>query len=126
MCFPDRYGGHMVSYVRQINGKVAAQCNCPFMLHDLKGRFISMAAKLGIQHHLTKRNYSITLATRTTPMNTSSFHRHPRSNGADHRRFLELMGADTLSTGASILAIGRIIDQSHLRKCWRRIWQPSL
>jgi integrase len=34
--FPGRYGGHMVSYIRQINSKVALQSGCEFCLHDLR------------------------------------------------------------------------------------------
>jgi integrase len=93
--FPGRYGGHMVSYIRQINSKVAAQSRCPFCLHDLRRTFISMGAKLGIQHHLTKRllNHIGDKDDTDEYIIISTEHlREPMEQIS--RRFLELMGAD--------------------------------
>lgn len=52
--FPGRYGGHMVSCLRVI-ARIAQMSQCKFTLHDLRRSFVSMAAKLSIQHYLTKR-----------------------------------------------------------------------
>jgi integrase len=53
--FPGNSDGHMDLNVCRITQKVGKQGACAFMVHDLRRSFVSLAANLGVPHHLTKR-----------------------------------------------------------------------
>ena len=52
--FPGRRGGPMVEPKLAV-ARVVAKSGCNFVLHDLRRTNVSMAAKLGVPHHLIKK-----------------------------------------------------------------------
>ncbi|HEY9684032.1 MAG TPA: integrase family protein [Oculatellaceae cyanobacterium] len=52
--FPGRRGGPLVEPKLGVS-KVVERSGCSFVLHDLRRTYISMAAKLGIPHHVIKK-----------------------------------------------------------------------
>jgi integrase len=52
--FPGRRGGPLVEPKLGV-ARVVARSGCSFVLHDLRRTYISMAAKIGIPHHVIKK-----------------------------------------------------------------------
>ena len=54
--FPGRGGrSHLVDPGHIIEQHVIKNSGCSFVIHDLRRSFITMAAKLGVQHHVIKK-----------------------------------------------------------------------
>ncbi|MGH7869733.1 MAG: tyrosine-type recombinase/integrase, partial [Candidatus Dormibacteraceae bacterium] len=97
--FPGRFGGHLGPWLGVIN-RIGDKAGCKFMIHDLRRSFVSMAAKVGVPHHLTKRlvNHIGTRDDTDEYIVISTEHlREPMERIG--QRFLELMSADTLLWG---------------------------
>lgn len=99
--FPGGSDGHIDLNLCRITQKVGDQCNCPFMIHDLRRSFVSMAAKLEVPHHLAKRLLNHIGQKDDTDEYIVISAEHLRAPMEQiSQRFLELTGADPACWGS--------------------------